>query len=189
MPYACKHSLESRRRQLSSCASDSCESVQCMAKRLEGVRPTLRHQSDDEPLRSHRSGRRIAGPRRAAVVSFGGRRGKSRGRADRRDGNRRPAECPAVLLTETGRVIEFFPAVRPTPGRAEETAVAVQGRQRKHRGTSGKTCHFAIRFDQPVAFRRGGRAAECTGLENRSLRKGTQGSNPCLSAFVSHLIC
>ena len=28
---------------------------------------------------------------------------------------------------------------------------------------------------------RGGRVVDCTGLENRSLRKGTQGSNPCLS--------
>lgn len=30
--------------------------------------------------------------------------------------------------------------------------------------------------------RRGGRAADCTGLENRSVSKDTQGSNPCLSA-------
>ncbi len=29
---------------------------------------------------------------------------------------------------------------------------------------------------------RGGRAVDCTGLENRSGRKPTQGSNPCLSA-------
>jgi hypothetical protein len=32
--------------------------------------------------------------------------------------------------------------------------------------------------------RRDGRAADCTGLENRSTRKGTQGSNPCLSASI-----
>ena len=33
-----------------------------------------------------------------------------------------------------------------------------------------------------IPLRRGGRAADCTGLENRSTREGTQGSNPCLSA-------
>ena len=27
--------------------------------------------------------------------------------------------------------------------------------------------------------------ADCAGLENQCARKGTQGSNPCLSAFVS----
>ena len=32
--------------------------------------------------------------------------------------------------------------------------------------------------------RRDGRAVECTGLENRRARKGTQGSNPCLSAYL-----
>ena len=33
-----------------------------------------------------------------------------------------------------------------------------------------------------VSARRGGRAVECTGLENRRPRKGIEGSNPSLSA-------
>ncbi len=35
------------------------------------------------------------------------------------------------------------------------------------------------------SLRRGGRAVDCTGLENRQTRKGLQGSNPCLSAHFA----
>jgi hypothetical protein len=37
-------------------------------------------------------------------------------------------------------------------------------------------------------YRRGGRAVECTGLENRRGVKPTQGSNPCPSANLSSLM-
>ena len=36
--------------------------------------------------------------------------------------------------------------------------------------------------EKALAFRRGDRAAECTGLENRRVFTGTVGSNPTLSA-------
>ena len=35
-----------------------------------------------------------------------------------------------------------------------------------------------------VAIRRGGRVVDCTGLENRNVRKGIEGSNPSLSASL-----
>lgn len=43
------------------------------------------------------------------------------------------------------------------------------------------------RLRPKISAWRDGRAAECTGLENRSTRKGTQGSNPCLSAPLKTL--
>jgi hypothetical protein len=36
----------------------------------------------------------------------------------------------------------------------------------------------------PGLLRRGGRVVECTALEMRRAREGTQGSNPCLSANI-----
>ena len=42
----------------------------------------------------------------------------------------------------------------------------------------------ATQYDPPdcLVLRRGDRVADCAGLENQCARKGTQGSNPCLSA-------
>jgi hypothetical protein len=44
----------------------------------------------------------------------------------------------------------------------------------------------AAQYDSPdgAAIRRGDRVADCAGLENQCARKGTQGSNPCLSARI-----
>ena len=42
--------------------------------------------------------------------------------------------------------------------------------------------------EKVLVFRRGDRAAECTGLENRRVFTGTVGSNPTLSAIFLEVI-
>lgn len=42
--------------------------------------------------------------------------------------------------------------------------------------------HFSLWFNASGLLRRGGRVVECTALEMRRAREGTEGSNPSLSA-------